>query len=340
MLSSSHICNDIIPVKCIVQQFNTAKARLETFKHFPQNLAISAVDFAEAGLYYTGQSDTVKCPYCLARLYNWEVGDVPMQEHCRHFKRCPYVLYMQRSQKTHTTHYQQTPQNMSADKFTGSTEKQTGSNNNYESVVKIVQQLGYDNEIIAKSFSILRKKGITSFNTIQLLDEIFLLENENIVTTNEIASDKKQHQTVSHRPIQPQRCLIDSNNFLAVTPEISSSQAQSIYKPVVSGKEPDRSSQSQSQSLLTVPSPVKGLQNKVENSTSLHYINDPKLKKLTDERQKLNETFICHKCQQHKIDQLFLPCRHMVACGKCSDTTKNCFKCSKVIVGTVKVFTA
>ena len=65
-------------------------------------------------------------------------------------------------------------------------------------------------------------------------------------------------------------------------------------------------------------------------------LTDPKVQKLTQEHKKLKENSICNKCQNNKIDILFLPCRHMVACTKCSSTMDNCVKCSKKIIGQLR----
>lgn len=38
---------------------------------------------AQAGLYYTGIRDKVRCPYCKVELESWELHDDPFSEHCR-----------------------------------------------------------------------------------------------------------------------------------------------------------------------------------------------------------------------------------------------------------------
>ena len=46
---------------------------------------------SEAGLYYYGQSDQVKCFYCDGGLRNWQSEDEPWQEHARWFEKCVFV---------------------------------------------------------------------------------------------------------------------------------------------------------------------------------------------------------------------------------------------------------
>lgn len=56
------------------------------------NIRASASDMVEAGLYYLGQRDRVKCWYCNGGLQNWHVDDNPWFEHAKWFPTCEYVL--------------------------------------------------------------------------------------------------------------------------------------------------------------------------------------------------------------------------------------------------------
>ncbi|XP_046570869.1 baculoviral IAP repeat-containing protein 2-like isoform X2 [Haliotis rubra] len=45
----------------------------------------------EAGFFYTGHGDSVKCFSCGGALRNWQADDDPWIEHARWFPRCPYL---------------------------------------------------------------------------------------------------------------------------------------------------------------------------------------------------------------------------------------------------------
>ena len=47
---------------------------------------------ADAGFYYLGDSDRVKCEYCNGGLKNWERYDDPWMEHAKWFLLCEYLL--------------------------------------------------------------------------------------------------------------------------------------------------------------------------------------------------------------------------------------------------------
>ncbi|AGR57154.1 IAP-3 [Choristoneura rosaceana nucleopolyhedrovirus] len=67
-------------------------ARLRTFTAWPRGLKQHPEILAEAGFFYTGKSDKVKCFYCNGGLNNWEQDDDPWQQHALWFGRCAYVL--------------------------------------------------------------------------------------------------------------------------------------------------------------------------------------------------------------------------------------------------------
>lgn len=65
--------------------------RLQTFESWPAQIRQRPEQLAEAGLYYIGDSDKVKCFHCDVQLHNWEPNDDPWVEHARWFPQCQYV---------------------------------------------------------------------------------------------------------------------------------------------------------------------------------------------------------------------------------------------------------
>jgi len=75
----------------------SAAQRMQTFhdnldRWNGNNIRASATDMVEAGLYYLGQRDRVKCWYCNGGLQNWHFNDNPWFEHAKWFPTCEYVL--------------------------------------------------------------------------------------------------------------------------------------------------------------------------------------------------------------------------------------------------------
>nr|ALR70562.1 inhibitor of apoptosis protein 3 [Anticarsia gemmatalis multiple nucleopolyhedrovirus]ALR71819.1 inhibitor of apoptosis protein 3 [Anticarsia gemmatalis multiple nucleopolyhedrovirus] len=72
-------------------KYGSESARLKTFEDWPLSLKQRPEQLAEAGFYYTGKGDKVKCFYCDGGLKDWANADEPWEEHARWFDRCSFV---------------------------------------------------------------------------------------------------------------------------------------------------------------------------------------------------------------------------------------------------------
>ena len=70
--------------------------RLKTFKEWPHEF-IKPKDLASAGLFYVKTLDIVQCAYCNGRIYDWEKGDIPLEEHHKYFPDCSRLRKSPRS---------------------------------------------------------------------------------------------------------------------------------------------------------------------------------------------------------------------------------------------------
>lgn len=66
--------------------------RFETFTNWPTTNTQTPKQVAEAGFYFTGEEDAVRCHYCDGGLREWEPGDDPWTEHARWFPFCKFVM--------------------------------------------------------------------------------------------------------------------------------------------------------------------------------------------------------------------------------------------------------
>ena len=65
--------------------------RLETFQNWPMQISPDKFSLAKAGLYYTGQSDIVKCFACGVRLHQWLTNDTALAEYQKWSRGCIYL---------------------------------------------------------------------------------------------------------------------------------------------------------------------------------------------------------------------------------------------------------
>ena len=65
--------------------------RMKTFKNWPKQIVQQPKELAQAGFYYIGEGDKVKCFYCGLVLYNWLTCDNPVCEHKQHGFTCKFI---------------------------------------------------------------------------------------------------------------------------------------------------------------------------------------------------------------------------------------------------------
>ena len=75
----------------------SSEARLQTFLDnssiWPAHrIRATPQQIVDAGMYYLGERDRVKCWYCNGGLQNWERDDDPMEEHAKWFPLCEFIL--------------------------------------------------------------------------------------------------------------------------------------------------------------------------------------------------------------------------------------------------------
>ncbi|KAM3911879.1 E3 ubiquitin-protein ligase XIAP isoform 1-T2 [Leptodactylus fuscus] len=92
LLRTGRIVDESVPKFPKYINMCSEEARLKTFKNWPSYVRLTAKELANAGLFYTGVNDMVKCFCCGGKLMNWEPSDVAWTEHRKHFPDCLFVL--------------------------------------------------------------------------------------------------------------------------------------------------------------------------------------------------------------------------------------------------------
>lgn len=74
------------------KEYLSQKERENSFRYWPETVNQTPKTLSEAGFFYCGLSDHVRCFYCGNGLRNWEKDDDPWQEHARWYPECNYVI--------------------------------------------------------------------------------------------------------------------------------------------------------------------------------------------------------------------------------------------------------
>ncbi|XP_017784576.1 PREDICTED: baculoviral IAP repeat-containing protein 7-B-like [Nicrophorus vespilloides] len=75
-------------------KYGTIESRLNTFTNWPQDLIQTPDILAQAGFYYEGSGDQVRCFHCDGGLKHWDPHDEPWTEHARWFPSCGFVMML------------------------------------------------------------------------------------------------------------------------------------------------------------------------------------------------------------------------------------------------------
>ena len=63
------------------------------------------------------------------------------------------------------------------------------------------------------------------------------------------------------------------------------------------------------------------------------------IEELRKATEALRSNLTCRICLDSAVNELFLPCRHLVCCDVCAASVRRCPVCRQRIIGTIKAFT-
>lgn len=77
-------------------QYSQQHVRVQSFRGWPQWSLQQPVKLAEAGFFYTGESDICCCFHCGGVLRKWDPDDDPVHEHEHWYQNCPFIRKLER----------------------------------------------------------------------------------------------------------------------------------------------------------------------------------------------------------------------------------------------------
>ena len=87
--------------KFISSNFMFYEDRLGTFLYWPQQLNPDKFSLTQAGFYYMGKGDVVKCFACAVQLNHWQITDTPMSEHKKWSPDCIFLNMIGYNEQSH-----------------------------------------------------------------------------------------------------------------------------------------------------------------------------------------------------------------------------------------------
>lgn len=168
-----------MPLTSDINDYTVESQRLCSFQgKWKASHPISPKDLAEAGLYFTGAGDRVKCAFCYREIYDWEAGDIPIETHQNHFPTCPFVISIDLSKRFAETDHVNSQ--FMAEGYIHDMNWQVKNSD----AAKIVMRMGYSEDIIRKAMGIIYENPRKLFQILydyikrvksELLDSLYLL---------------------------------------------------------------------------------------------------------------------------------------------------------------------
>ena len=72
--------------------YRTKEQRLQTFANFPSLFRATHEEFADAGLFFRGKRDLLRCFFCNGGLKDWFPHDDPYVEHAKWYPSCEFIV--------------------------------------------------------------------------------------------------------------------------------------------------------------------------------------------------------------------------------------------------------
>ncbi|XP_012264181.2 baculoviral IAP repeat-containing protein 7 [Athalia rosae] len=338
----------------------TYEIRLRTYQGWPESLRQTPQMLADAGFYYTGVEDQVRCFYCSGGLHNWEATDDAWTEHARWFPKCGFVSLVKGQEFIKHCIDNRPPLDPSI--FEGMSG--SGSGDVLENPISSISTVSppivrnvTDAEIegllntgpalaaleiglhVGRVKIALRERmeqtGIPYTNPAQLIEDALHVQ----FREDESGSD-------IHTPDSPSAELTNLLDRIIMTRTLNDSDAVRSEELNIEQGIRENLSQNFDRDGDTMMNPT------CEKTTKEQHVSqstmEPKESTITDdssvsleeENRRLKEARLCKICMDREVAVVFLPCGHLSTCAHCAPSLKHCPMCRQEIRATVRTFLA
>ncbi|XP_068122959.1 baculoviral IAP repeat-containing protein 2 [Hyperolius riggenbachi] len=347
----------------------TTSSRLKTFVNWPSRIPVTPKKLAEAGFYYVGRNDDVKCFCCDGGLRCWESGDDPWVEHAKWFPRCEYLLHI-KGQSFVSDIQERYPHLL--DQLLSNSESQNEPQ--YPPIIRLDKENNQDDELYMNT-KVVQDVLSMGFNRRLVKETVLskvLTTGDNYKEIEELISDlvcAQKEQTEEERDRQTEQNSADEisvlrKSRLALLPRMTyclpimddlftalvlspseyeamkhktgpSVQAQELIDTVlIKGK----SAVDVFKKSLSTSDPALYKELFIEQSLRSQTSDDYSDLPMEEQLRRLQEERTCKICMDQEVSIVFIPCGHLVVCKDCAPSLRKCPICRGIIKGTVRTF--
>nr|Q90660.1 RecName: Full=Inhibitor of apoptosis protein; Short=IAP; AltName: Full=Inhibitor of T-cell apoptosis protein [Gallus gallus]AAB48118.1 IAP-like protein [Gallus gallus] len=349
----------------------THEARVKTFINWPTRIPVQPEQLADAGFYYVGRNDDVKCFCCDGGLRCWESGDDPWIEHAKWFPRCEYLLRVKGGEfvsqvqarfphllwnSSCTTSDKPVDENMDPIiHFEPGESPSEDAIMMNTPVVKAALEMGFSRRLIKQTVQSKILATEENYKTVNdLVSELLTAEDEKREEEKErqfeeVASDdlsliRKNRMALFQRltsvlpilgSLLSAKVITELEHDVIKQTTQTPSQARELIDTVlVKGN----AAASIFRNCLKDFDPVLYKDLFVEKSMKYVPTEDVSGLPMEEQLRRLQEERTCKVCMDKEVSIVFIPCGHLVVCKECAPSLRKCPICRGTIKGTVRTF--
>ncbi|XP_062983181.1 inhibitor of apoptosis protein-like isoform X1 [Elgaria multicarinata webbii] len=348
----------------------THVARVGSFKNWPSIVPVQPQQLADAGFYYVGRNDDVKCFCCDGGLRCWESGDDPWVEHAKWFPRCEYLIRIKgqefirevQARYPHLLEQLLSTSDTPVDENVGPPiiHFEPGENASEDAiimktpVVEAVLEMGFSRRLVKQTVqSKILTTGENYKNVNDLVSDLVIAEDEKKeeekeMQSEELTSDlsliRKNRMALFQRltcvlPILESlltcKVITEPEHHVIKQKTQTSLQARELIDTIlVKGN----TAASIFRNCLQECDPVLYKDLFVEKHMTYIPGEDVSGLPMEEQLRRLQEERTCKVCMDKEVSIVFIPCGHLVVCKECAPSLRKCPICRGTIKGTVRTF--
>uniref|UniRef100_A0A6J0TTK0 Baculoviral IAP repeat-containing protein 2 n=1 Tax=Pogona vitticeps TaxID=103695 RepID=A0A6J0TTK0_9SAUR len=348
----------------------TYTARIGTFKTWPMTVPVQPQWLADAGFYYVGRNDDVKCFCCDGGLRCWEPGDDPWVEHAKWFPRCEYLIH--RKGQEFVRHVQARFPHL-LEQLLSTSESHVDENAGPPIIHFEPGENASEDAVIMKTpvVEAALEMGFSRRLVKQMVQSKILTTGENYKSINDLVSDliaaedekkEEEKETQLEEPtsdlalirknrmalFQRLTCVLPILESLLTSKVITDTEHQVIKQktqtPLQARELIDtilvkgNAAASIFRRCLQECDPVLYKDLFVEKNMTYVPAEDTSGLPMEEQLRRLQEERTCKVCMDKEVSIVFIPCGHLVVCKECAPSLRKCPICRGTIKGTVRTF--
>uniref|UniRef100_A0A8D0HI17 Uncharacterized protein n=1 Tax=Sphenodon punctatus TaxID=8508 RepID=A0A8D0HI17_SPHPU len=349
----------------------TQMARIKTFIKWPPSIPVRPEQLSNAGFYYVGRNDDVRCFCCDGGLRCWESGDDPWVEHAKWFPRCEYLLQV-KGQDFASQIQARFPHLL--EQLLSTSDARVEENAD-PPIIHLEPGETPAEDVVMMNTPVIQaalEMGFRRRLVKQTVQSKILATGENYKTVNDLVSDlliaedekKEEEKERQSEEVASDDLFLIRKNRMALFQHLT--HVLPILESLLSAKVITEAEHDVIKQKTQTPLQARELIDTVlvkGNSAANIFRNclqncDPALYKtlfveknmkytpsedisglpMEEQLRRLQEERTCKVCMDKEVSIVFIPCGHLVVCKECAPSLRKCPICRGTIKGTVRTF--